>query len=387
MCLILRWGGVECFGGGGDFVHNRIQAVEQASQQLRQLHQLVTESLLQLPSPTLVCDAKGRVLLANSAAHRYAQQLGRPLQQLQPVAELLQGATLRDSPQPLWDLPADAPLVQPLQREGIDRLQRHVLLLSQPFTVQQRPGYLISLVDVSALRQAMAQRDQAMHFISHDIRAPIGAILTLIELARYQQPAPDAGALLQRIAQHAQSSLTLADDFVQLARAQHSPVAHTLVELGQVLEYALDDCWPAAQARQVQLAWQPLDSPAWVLGDTSLLRRACVNLLSNAIKYGPAHASVVCSLHAEAGDWVIGVRDAGAGLTPAQQAQLFQPFGRLAQHARSATPGIGLGLAYVQAVAQQLDGRICVHSTPGQGALFALHLPQATAPAATAPEE
>ena len=368
----------------GDFLQHRIAAVEQASQQLRQLHQFVTETLLQLPSPTLACNPQGAIVLANSAAHRYAHSLGRTLQVQQPIADLLEGAMERGSLQPLWDRNAPPPLTQTIQREGMDVRQNSLLMLAQPFTVAGETGWLVSLVDISALRQAMAQRDQAMHFISHDIRAPISAILTVIEMEQHfgeHRSDTLSTPLLERIQRYARSGLALADDFVHLARAQNTTAQRAHVELGAIIDQALDDTWAAAHERLVELDWMPQEEEAWVLGDASMLRRACVNLLSNAIKYGPIEGTVSCSLALEGSDWCITVCDQGEGISPSEQERLFAPFTRQAQHESSGTPGIGLGLAYVHTVAVQHGGSIHMHSAAGHGTSFTLRLPQASAAA------
>jgi signal transduction histidine kinase len=364
----------------GDFLQQRITAVEQASQQLRQLHRFVTETLLQLPSPTLACNRQGQIVLANSAAHRYAQSLGRQLQPQQAVADLLEGAVEHGSLNMLWDAKQPPPLDRTVQREGIDLHKNSLLLLSQPFTVTGETGWLVSLVDISDLRQAMAQRDQAMHFISHDIRAPIGAILTVIEMEQHFGQSEVAPLLIERIQRYARHGLALADDFVHLARAQNTTVQRAPVELGAVIDQALDDTWASAHERFVQLEWMPQEQEAWVLGDASMLRRACVNLISNAIKYGPVEGTVHCSLTLEGGFWSIAVRDEGDGISATEQERLFAPFTRQSQHANSGIQGFGLGLAYVHSAALQHGGSIGVDSQVGQGACFTLRLPAAPAP-------
>ena len=364
----------------GDFLQQRIAAVEQASHQLRQLHQFVTETLLQLPSPTLACNRQGQVLLANSAAHRYAQSLGRPLLEHQPIADLLEGAVERGSLQPLWDRENPPPLHETLQKEGMDLQKHSLLMLSQPFTVADETGWLVSLVDISDLREAMAQRDQAMHFISHDIRAPIGAILTVIEMEQHYGHEAPSPVLIERIQRYARNGLALADDFVHLARAQNTTAQTLPVELGHVIDQALDDTWAAANERFVELDWMPQEQEAWVTGDASMLRRACVNLISNAIKYGPVEGTVFVSLTQDATSWCITVRDEGDGINPKEQARLFAPFSRQQQHEGGPVKGIGLGLAYVHTVAQQHGGSISVESSVGHGASFCLRLPQTAAP-------
>ena len=364
---------------GQDMLAQRIEAVEQASRQLRALHHFVSESLLQLPSPTLVCDPQGRILLANSAAHRYALSLGQTLQERQDVQLLLAGAQENDTQRPLFDPLALVGEHASFQREGTDRQGNHLLLVGRPFAAPPTTGWLLTLVDITRMRQAMAQRDQAMHFISHDIRAPIGAIVTLLEMDRsFGSKAADSASPLVasdtevRIERYARSALALADDFVHLARAQQQPPRQEAVELGLLLEQAVDDSWAAAQAKRIAIDWMPQEEEAVITGDPSQLRRVLVNLLSNAIKYSPTGSTVHCSLEERPAHWVVVLRDEGDGISPAQQATLFQPFTRLAQHEASRIQGVGLGLAFVHTVMQRHGAVMELDSPPGQGSTFKL---------------
>ena len=364
---------------GQDMLAQRIQAVEQASRQLRALHHFVSESLLQLPSPTLVCDPQGRILLANSAAHRYAQSLGQTLQERQDVQLLLAGARENESQGPLFDPQTLAGGQASFQHEGTDRLGNHLLLVGRPFAAPPTTGWLLTLVDITRMRQAMAQRDQAMHFISHDIRAPIGAIVTLLEMDRTfgHRAADSAGPLVSsdtevRIERYARSALALADDFVHLARAQQQPPRQEAVELGLLLEQAVDDSWAAAHAKLIDIDWMPQEAEALVTGDPGQLRRVLGNLLGNAVKYSPAGSTVHCSITERPAHWVVVLRDEGDGISPEQQATLFQPFTRLAQHEASHIQGVGLGLAFVHTVMQRHGAVMELDSTPGQGSTFRL---------------
>ncbi len=367
----------------GDFLERRISAVEHASRQLRELHHFVSESLLQLPSATFVCNDQGQVLLANTLAQKYAMRLGHPAIAGLSLPALLQDLKDRDSGAPLLapdSLRAGQP---PSQAEGDDRLGHSLLLLRKPLAAGATTGWIITLVDLSDMRRALAQRDQAMHFISHDIRAPIGSILTLLEMQRAyaDQATPD---LMERIARYAQSSLTLADDFVHLARAQHQPLRQETVDLAWVLEQAIDDCWAQASAQGMVLTCTPQEQAALVQGDASLLRRAIVNVIGNAIKYGrPAQpltgqaVTVECALVAQGGAWALSVHDAGPGIPAEQQGRLFQAFDRLQQQHNAQINGVGLGLAFVQTVVVRHGGQIEVLSGPGIGTTFTLVFPQA----------
>ena len=144
------------------------------------------------------------------------------------------------------------------------------MLLSQAFDAPPNSGWLITLVDISELRSAQTQRDQAMQFISHDIRAPIGSIITLLEMQRGSQAQQADQDLFTRIEGYAQSSLQLADDFVHLARAQQQSYRSEELDLGLLADQAVSDSWTAAQKQQVKLAFELPEAEAMVRGD-----RAC----------------------------------------------------------------------------------------------------------------
>lgn len=373
---------------GGDFLARRISAVEHASRELRRLHHFVSESLLQLPSATFVCDDQGRVLLANTLAQQYAASVGQGAVTGLALPTMLQGLRDRDSGAALLTHESLRSADAPLHLEGEDRQGRSLMLLRKPLATGTTSGWIITLVDLSAMRQALAQRDQAMHFISHDIRAPIGAIITLLDM-RDASAGPPSAELLQRIERYAQSSLTLADDFVHLARAQNQPLRQEAVDLAWVLEQAIDDCWAQAQAQGMELSFLPPEEAAMLQGDASLLRRAIVNLIGNAIKYGrPAQpaaggARIECALVARGNAWALSVRDHGPGIPADQQGRLFQAFDRLQNQNNTQTKGVGLGLAFVHTVVTRHGGQIEVSSGEGMGSVFTLVLPKLPEDSAT----
>lgn len=362
--------------GRGDFLGRRIDAVEQAAHQLRSLHQFVHASLEQLPSATLVCDASGAITLANAAARQYGASLHLPALVGLPLATLLQGLRDASGKHPLLAPTQLQPGQLPAHSEGRDAQGRSLLLLCKPFD-NARPGWLVTLVDWSAMRQAQAQRDQALHFISHDIRAPNASILTLLEMQREYPGELALPELLARIERYAQTSLGMAERFVQLASAQSQPLEGETVNLMDVLQEAIDDAWVLAREHGVQVTLVPGPEAAAVHGNHALLRRALANLLGNAIKYSPPGASVRCALRDQAPHWVLAVRDDGPGIARELQKRLFVPFARLHAQSHPDIAGIGLGLALVQTVAQRHGGTLAVDSDAGQGAEFRLLLPQA----------
>jgi CheY-like chemotaxis protein len=104
------------------------------------------------------------------------------------------------------------------------------------------------------------------------------------------------------------------------------------------------------------------------------VKQVLINLLSNAIKYNQAGGSVSVDCEFPAPDRVrINVRDTGAGLSPENMAQLFQPFNRLGQEA-GGEEGTGIGLVVSKRLVELMQGRIGVESTVGTGSVFWIEL-------------
>jgi signal transduction histidine kinase len=368
----------------GDFLDRRMDAVEQATQQLRELHRFVSESLEQLPSPILVCSPAGAVVLANAAARTYIHSTGATALQGCHAANLLQHLRSPTDQQPLLSAEALTQGCVPAHSEGQDAQGRSLLLQCQPFARTDRPngvaghaGWLLTLVDLSDIRRALALRDQALNFISHDIRAPNTSILTLLEMQRTGPEPLGAPELLARIERYAQASLGMAESFVQLASAQSQPMAHNTFDLVSMLEETIDDAWVLARQQRVTVRTRSAPEVATCHGDRTLLRRALANVIHNALKYSPPESQVQCSISARDTHWVVSVRDQGPGIPLEQQARLCTPFARLHTRSHPGIGGIGLGLALVQTVLQRHGGTLEINSQPGEGAQFSLVLPQA----------
>ena len=223
---------------------------------------------------------------------------------------------------------------------------------------------------IAHLRTATRQREEALQFLTHDMRSPQASILSTLDQAG---GAVEAGTA-RRIESYARRTLALADGFVQLARAESQQVARDETDLCDVVLDAVDDLWPQSSAKRISVETQGCEGEHLVLGDRSLLTRAVINLVGNAIKYSPEKSTVRCRLTSEAGQAVVCVEDEGPGISEEQRARLFEPFRRLGH---GGPEGAGLGLAFVRLVAIRHGGTVDCHSNPGEGCRFELRLPAA----------
>ena len=359
--------------GAADRLERRIRIVRHVARQQRDVRRFIADTLEHLPIGVVVIDPGNRVVLHNERA--------RHLLQAFRGEDLL--AALRSLPWPVY-LPMRDGLPDLAGFAGIRQFElpvgrRHLLLSVAELVAGtgSLSGRVIGLADVTVMHEAQRTREDTMHFLSHDLRAPLASILTLID--GYKGDPAAQAEQIPRIARYARSALDLADGLFRLVRAEGSdPKDFVELDLAGLVDSAADEVWPQAHARGIRVAVDTrvaeTEEPI-VRGDFSLLRRAVINLLTNAIKYGSPDSTVSAELAAEGADWVIRVRDQGAGIPPDALPRLFKRFSRIVEEGRDRPSGVGLGLLIVKTVAERHGGNVSVESTPGVGSMFEIRLP------------
>ncbi|MDG9969059.1 CHASE2 domain-containing protein [Achromobacter mucicolens] len=367
-------------------LESRVGELRRALARVRNLRRFLADGLDGMPDATLVFDQEGRVRFRNQAAIMFFQQLGiRPPRIGRPAAHLLEHTFADDAARArVADAlsgrpPADSASPWSADLEVRDRAGRDLILKCAPIHTAegQFAGTVATLTDISNIRQAERQREETLRFISHDMRSPQSSILALVELAQeggQQEVPPDT---LSRIALLANRTLRLVDDFVHLTRAESMPISTIELDLGGLLQDAVDDLWPSANKRGIALEASTPLPVAYTRGEQTLLMRALCNLVDNAIKYSASGTRVDCSIDEQHGFWCVRIKDQGQGIAAQDVARLFEPFARVGADNRDDVGGAGLGLAFVHTVAGRHGGRIEVQSELGAGSEFILHLPKA----------
>jgi len=359
-------------GGTVERVEARIQQVQAAGERLRQMNLVVADSLAEMADGVLISNAFGEIVLANaSAASCLPGPTGRSL--LEVLGELERPESL-----PLRTLLADV-LIQQAPAQFYARLrQRDLMVQLVPLRLDARPGgAIVNITDITLLKASERRRLELLGFLSHDLRSPLVSMLALTELARArlgQSPALDD--FLARMENHSQAILGLADDFLNLIRADsNEEIQRRDIDLTLIAQAALDKVWPQADQKNIRLAEDFQTEEACCQGNAELIERALVNLLTNAVKYSPPGTAITLSIARRDGFLDCLVHDQGPGIAADELPYLFDAFRRAGGARQRAESGYGLGLAFVKVVAQRHGGNVCVRSEPGQGACFCLALP------------
>ena len=248
-----------------------------------------------------------------------------------------------------------------------------------------RDGYTVGFrFDITQLKIAQENAEAAnsaksrfLANMSHEIRTPINAVLGFTFLALKQNLSPSAREYLLNIQTASESLLFLVNDILDFSKIDAGKLELEKIPfaLDDVLQRAIKLFAPSAAQKSVKLRIRSLPSQAerW-LGDPQRLGQVLINLISNALKFterGEISLTVdVLARSAEGATLHFSVRDSGLGISPEQQATLFNAFTQADSSTTRKYGGTGLGLALSQQLVACMGGEIGVESVLGAGSCF-----------------
>jgi len=323
----------------------------------------------------IVTDSSNRLIMANPAAQ---QCLGfRPREASSRfVAEL-------SSERELVEFLAGSPADPAVSVREITLSDGRTLYASASPIVESNGDFLGRVVvmrDITDQKEIAAMKSEFVDTVSHDLRAPLTVIKGYATLAETSGPVTDKQKVaLQKIRLSVAQMTELIDNLLDLGRIEAGiDVTMSRCQLGTLIRDVALRFRAQAEAKGLTLTVRlPLDLPP-VAGDPLLLGQAIANLVDNAIKYTPA-GFVHISAGLAPNEVIIGVRDSGIGITPADQPRLFEKFYRVRNRNTIKIRGTGLGLSIVKSIAELHGGRIWVESVPDKGSSFYLSLPATSA--------
>lgn len=214
--------------------------------------------------------------------------------------------------------------------------------------------------------------------IAHDLRTPLTRLRTAAEFAATgSTPLAD---LPSDVAAETDAMLALIAATLDVSRASSGldPSPAAPVDLAAETRRVCDLYAADAEDRHLAVSTDIPDAPVPVRGNGGRLQQLVGNLLDNALKFTPPGGRVAVSLAASGNRAVLSVDDSGPGIPPSECELVFRRFWRA--DAARATPGSGLGLALVRAVATAAGGNVRCLPSPLGGARFEVTLPLAPPP-------
>lgn len=355
------------------------------------------------PDAMVIVNGDGRIVLVNTQAERLfgyprAELLGQPVDMLVPDRHRGgHSAHLRR----FFSDPKARPMGEGRELFGRRRDGSEFPVEISLSPLQTEEGALVSsaIRDISERRRvehalqeknlelarANAAKDRFLATMSHELRTPLNAILGFTGVLLMKLPGPltvEQEKQLNIVQSSGRHLLALINDLLDLAKIDSGGVHIdlTAVDCRALADEVAASLRPSAEDKGLRLSVMGLEKGAPAKADRRAVHQILINLVGNAIKFTDAGsvAIEVGESTSDAGPVItMSVVDTGAGISPTDQAVLFQAFKRVGTAmSRARTEGTGLGLYLSHKLAELLHGRIELISTPGHGSRFTLVLPR-----------
>jgi len=252
---------------------------------------------------------------------------------------------------------------------------------------QGQPAYLATLRDVTERKrreqetqEAVRRRDLFLASLSHELRNPLGAIVSANHiLAR----AADNPATVERsrevIDRQGRLMKRLLDDLLDVARISCGKIELRTepLDLRELVESAVATIREAAEEKSLRIELRmDAEQPVPVDADPARMQQVLVNLLTNAVRYSNPGGLIELSAQREEGRAVLRVRDNGIGITADKMPEIFEPFQQGDVTLDRRDVGLGIGLSLVQSLVQLHGGEVRASSEGvNRGSEFTVKLP------------
>ncbi|HEX8655789.1 MAG TPA: PAS-domain containing protein [Allosphingosinicella sp.] len=232
-----------------------------------------------------------------------------------------------------------------------------------------------------ALEQADRVKTAFVSNMSYELRTPltsIGGFAEMLAGGYAGDLPPDAGEYVSAILESVVRLGVLIDNVLDLTQSDSGSLllAEDEVDLAGLCREAAEEVRPRAERKAIEFAVEVDGSVGAITGDRKRLGQALGNVLSNAFLYTDEGGRVL--LHADGvdGEARIVVSDNGRGISPADQARVFDRFNRTAEDGPGGEPAVGLGLPLARQFVEAHGGSIELHSELGEGTAVIIRLPR-----------
>jgi PAS domain S-box-containing protein len=227
----------------------------------------------------------------------------------------------------------------------------------------------------AAAEEASRAKDEFLAMLGHELRNPLGAILSSMEVLEHFGADPQqAGRARQIMGRQVRHLARLVDDLLDVARVTTGKVElhRQPLDIAETAKACVNALGERLSSYEVTVELEPV----WVNGDPTRLEQVATNLLRNALEYTPAGGRIRVSVKAEDGDAVLRVEDSGVGISADLLARVFDLFVQDKRALDRPGGGLGIGLTLTRRLVE-LHGGAVVAASPGrgQGSVFTVRLP------------
>ncbi len=361
-----------------DVLQAKIEQVQAAGVEYEELRRIIDDSLSGMADGVLICSSRGQVMLSNRRAGWYLYGDDNADINGESLMNILKHVRQKDGEN--WKALLQCVMFR--QERVLTHAQhedgRELMVEISPLRIigDVFDGFVVNFSDISMLRASEKKRNEVLNFLSHDLRSPLSSMIAMIELAKDKGDIDEIHSMLANMEKNTHKTLHLAEQFLQLSRANTSENLRFYdIDFNSVVLNAIDQLWALSNKLKVSINYEFDQEELWTQGEPDLLERAIINLLSNAIKHSEANTSVNITVRQNMGEINCCIIDYGSGISVEELPYLFEMFRRTQGSGVERKQGVGLGLAFVDAVARRHSGHVDVESKLGEGTSFCLKIP------------
>lgn len=232
----------------------------------------------------------------------------------------------------------------------------------------------------SKTKFSLTTRDEFLAIVSHDLRNPIGAVSSCMEVLLEEPNVRNFDAetkgWIEMAKRNADSALRLIRDILDMERIVEGKLQISVgnFEIGKIIRESIESFAQTAISKNLILRFIPMAAPCDITCDRDRVLQVLSNLIGNALKFTPDGGKIV--LRAEKSDDVItiSVSDTGAGIPEEKKLKIFEKFAQIGSKDRR---GLGLGLHISKMLVEAHGGSLWVDSKLGNGSTFYFSIPNA----------
>lgn len=236
-------------------------------------------------------------------------------------------------------------------------------------------SYMLARKSLKPIEEAHATLERFTADASHELRTPISAMKSEIEVALMQPKisSKEAKALLQSNLEELDILTRLSDNLLKLARLDNQTINLSKKDVSPIIQSVIDRLLPLAEKKNILI--ENKSNKLVASTDENSLSEVLVIILDNAIKYSPSKSVITISTNNDEKSPKISIKDQGIGISKAEIGHIFDRFYQ-SDTARSSQnrSGHGLGLSIAKRMMNKLGGDIEVASSVGKGSKFTIKL-------------
>ncbi len=241
---------------------------------------------------------------------------------------------------------------------------------------RQPNSYILMLKNITEYKELDEARTNFIATVSHELKTPIASIkmsLKLLQDERLSVLTTEQEELVEDVEWEVSRLLNITQELlnaneVESGRIQLHP---GWISVDEILEEAIDGVITLAEDRKITISKKVESNFPPIFADGNKITWVLINFLTNGIKYTPVGSEIELQAYREKNDLILSVRDEGEGIPEDQRDKIFDRYYRIPG---SKGKGTGLGLSISKEIVSQMNGKIGVESTLGEGSLFYLRL-------------